>query len=635
MMRVVIPTPLRPYLTRDPNWLPLLTAIAAIPFAILGWWPPVLLLLIASSVASVLSQGAHTPLRELLDIGGIAAVSMRAIRLAVLLLLGSQLWQSAGVAIPIAAGGILIVLMSVATDISTERLRSRLLPEVFTRNLNIEYRPRPPLARVLATGITASCAEVVLIVTGCVAISSFWLALLGSALAVAVIAAGTVLTDWVLRTKGNAFRARALADIQRSIRSIRPEVALYLGSNQASTAYQLNAWLASAEQIPHSTVVIVRSKAVFDALRQTSLPVVALVTAHDLVTIDLSTLRATLFVANTGDVIHLVREQAPMSAFIGHGDSDKMSSFNPFTKVYDEVWVAGPAGRVRYERAHIGIRTDQFEYVGRPQLSAIDLNALDARKQLNRSTVPTVLYAPTWEGWNEEQAYCSLLAQGVAVVQYLLACDPPVRIVYKPHPFTGIRHPGARAASAKIEGLLRDANLANGLPAVVSIPRLTTTAASAQEQDAQATANALQLFANADQYQHVVVGPDDGLGIFQCFEQADAMVTDISSVLSDFVYTDRPYAVCNPRQTSAEEFVREFPSTGGGYVIGRDCDGIDEFANVIRMIAPDSLVPRRRQIREDLLGPSEPSAEVRFNQAVDQLVARANERIEQRDQQRD
>jgi hypothetical protein len=29
--------------------------------------------------------------------------------------------------------------------------------------------------------------------------------------------------------------------------------------------------------------------------------------------------------------------------FIGHGDSDKQASFNPFSRVYDEVWVAGAA----------------------------------------------------------------------------------------------------------------------------------------------------------------------------------------------------------------------------------------------------------------------------------------------------
>ena len=57
--------------------------------------------------------------------------------------------------------------------------------------------------------------------------------------------------------------------------------------------------------------------------------------------------------------------------FIGHGDSDKVRQLNPFTKVYDEVWVAGPAGRrPLHPRPRSACATRTIVEVGRPQLAA-------------------------------------------------------------------------------------------------------------------------------------------------------------------------------------------------------------------------------------------------------------------------
>ena len=64
----------------------------------------------------------------------------------------------------------------------------------------------------------------------------------------------------------------------------------------------------------------------------------------DFMTFTLPDVRVAMYTANVGKTIHMLREPGVQHVFIGHGDSDKTASFNPFSKVYSEIWVAG-AGR--------------------------------------------------------------------------------------------------------------------------------------------------------------------------------------------------------------------------------------------------------------------------------------------------
>ncbi len=623
-MRSLIPAAARAYTTPKATWWPIgLMLLAAIP-AIGGWRVPCALLLAASCVVSAATRRQLNPLRELMMMGGYFDVTLQSLRLAVLLLLGASIWTSVWIAIAFACAGIALVIMAVFTNITVDRLATRLVPEIFTRNLAITPT-RPPLpAKLLADGLALVVAELILIIGAAfitVSVPLAWIAAICSVIALAI---GTLATDRILRTKGNAFRNRALGDVQQAIQKLHPEVALYHGTTQADSVYQLDGWLSTVEQIPQPTIVIVRSVATLESMGATTLPVLALTTAQDLLHLDLTTLRACLFVANTGDIIHLIREQNPMSAFIGHGDSDKNSSFNPFTKVYDEVWVAGEAGEQRYERAQIGVHPDQFVHVGRPQLDAIDLSVLQAA---DSERIPTVLYAPTWEGWNSEQEYCSLLAQGVKVIEQLLHSEQPVRLIYKPHPFTGLRTAAARTASNRIIGMIHAANARNGFTSSPPTPRKPADTKSAQEANRRATAAGNDFFARLNEREHVVIYPDVGLGLFQCFEHADALITDISSVLSDFIATGRPYAVCNPRKTSDAAFIEEFPSTRGGVIIDRSGGNARDFVDVVTGATPDTLHVLRAEVREFLLGPPTPTASERFNAAVTHLIERADNRV--------
>src|SRR5262249_15877459 len=79
-------------------------------------------------------------------------------------------------------------------------------------------------------------------------------------------------------------------------------------------------------------------------LAPTTAPVICVPGGVHLMNLELSTVRVALYAANVGKNIHLLRVPTMKHVFIGHGDSDKLASVNPYSKVYDQVWPPGPAG---------------------------------------------------------------------------------------------------------------------------------------------------------------------------------------------------------------------------------------------------------------------------------------------------
>ena len=125
--------------------------------------------------------------------------------------------------------------------------------------------------------------------------------------------------------------------------------------------------------------------------------------------------------ANAGKTSQMLRIPTIKHAFINHGESDKLSSCNPYAKAYDEVWVAGPAARERYALADVGVEDKDVVEVGRPQLAPIRPYAGRRRPAAEpRWTLTTVLYAPTWEGWDGNPGNTSVVLAGENIVRALL-----------------------------------------------------------------------------------------------------------------------------------------------------------------------------------------------------------------------
>ncbi len=406
------------------------------------------------------------------------------------------------------------------------------------------------------------------------------------------------------------------------VRALDAQVVLYF-SGSPSASYQIDMWLTPLESLPLRTVVLLRERSVLRVLAPTTLPVVCMPSGVSVMQAGFSGARVALYPANTSKNLHLLREPQLRHVFIGHGDSDKVSSINPFTRVYDQVWVAGRAARDRWARAQVGVRDEAVVEVGRPQLDAVHLGP--RRSDPNRPAPAfTVLYAPTWEGWNDDTFFSSITSMGPRLVSMLLKQFPDVRIIYKPHPFTGTRDRQARQSHERIVGMLAAANGSG--PAAGSQPMTTAPLPRRGDLVTDSRARAAKWAADfwaAHAGSHVVVEPN-GVPLYDCFNHADALVADVSSVVSDFLASAKPYVCANPQGLAEDEFVQQNPSAGAGYLLDPECRRLVSIVEQVR--GTDPLAPRRSELRDYLLGPDEPPSLERWRGALEELMVAAKPR---------
>lgn len=446
-----------------------------------------------------------------------------------------------------------------------------------------------------------------------------------------------------------------LAKVDDWLRDYKPETVLYFSGSKDS-AYQVNMWLETMEQLESRPLIILRERVILQNLAPTTVPVICVPGGVHLMNMDLSTVRVALYAANVGKNIHLLRVPTMKHVFIGHGDSDKLASVNPFSKAYDEVWVAGRAGRDRYAIADVGVRDEDIVEVGRPQLAPIQnwQGVPDGR-------IPTVLYAPTWEGWDGNPGNTSLMLAGENIVNKLLKADPPVRVLYKPHPFTGTVLPKAGAAHQKVSALIEKATAERAtdprFQAEASASaaakaelarieaRLAVLAGSGAEKgdEAEATRDGV---VDVDRYEEiarlrgewndaywrsfpvwehrVITGAEPRL--YDCFNVSDAMVSDISSVVSDFIASGKPYAVTDSAELGVEEFKRQNTAVRAATILSNKAAELGELLDAVRDQAADPLAEDRVELKQYLLGPDEPTSIEQFNTAVANLAIKAEAR---------
>jgi hypothetical protein len=463
------------------------------------------------------------------------------------------------------------------------------------RALHQEYRRVGPLKPMMTRNIPGSprihnapprrAVEVVvtqlLVLAPALLGAPWWSVLLSGVVGIAVLFTVTVpdvRASLAMRQQKRATGFTGpLRQIQEFLDDYQPEVIVHL-SGPESASYQINTWLESLEALDRRVLIVLRDRPLLTRLASTTIPTLVLRDPGELLMLDFSSARVALYPSNTGNNIHLLRLPTLMSAFIGHGDSDKSASNNPFSRAYDELWVAGEAGADRYRRSKLGVHEDQYRFVGRPQVHGIG-----REPRLGDETVPTVLYAPTWEGVNHDQEYSSVSAVGVRIVEALLAADPPVRIVFKAHPFTGQRDAKYRAVLTRIAGLLDDAAARTGVD-------------------------------------HRVV---KGGSINEWFNRSTALVTDVSSVVSDFLASEKPYAVFNHTDGDDVTFRAEYPSTGAGTTIGRDGHGITELIDVVTLKAADLQAGARSELATYLLGTPDQRTLESFKSSIDAFIARS------------
>ncbi|KUJ70711.1 hypothetical protein ACZ90_02160 [Streptomyces albus subsp. albus] len=532
--------------------------------------------------------------------------------------------------------------------------RTRQLPFV-TRNIDasaLRLSAAPPrlFARQHGRRLLrlAAPATAGLLVTA--ATENAWWGGAGLAVAVLIGLGGTAhLATWLLPRKRSVSEQKALAWLDKWLAEYQPTVGMYF-SGGTTSAYQANMWLSTLAALDGNPIIVLRERFMVQKIDATDIPIVCLPKVANLMRLEHSALKVLLHPANSGKTSQVLRIPSIKHAFTNHGESDKLSSCNPYAKAYDEVWVAGPAARDRYQQADIGVDDRDVVEVGRPQLAPIRPYSGAPTGQFT-----TVLYAPTWEGWDGNPGNTSVMLAGENIVRALLA-DPGVRLIYKPHPMTGSVVPQAGAANERIKAMIIEANskrtgLRPGPEAAAELARraeeltaLTTASfrpgademermrlqgrpaegrAARVDQATAAWENAF--WAALPEWEHqIVTGPRPA--IFNCFNQADLLISDVSSVVSDYLSSEKPYAVANTSGMTEEEFRAGFPTVRAATILSPDADGMPALLESVREPAKDTLAGARAELKEHLLGPSDPPSLVRFNQAALALAAEAEAR---------
>ena len=549
----------------------------------------------------------------------------------------------------------------------------RRLP-VVTRNVDLsELRISDPPPRLLTVNHSWKMLflDVPAVMGGLIAdiTDDFTWSLAGISLAIVTgVAACAGIAPYARRNRHLGDKARVLRVVNDRIREHAPQVVLYF-SGARDAAYQANMWLETLARLDRPAMIIMRERWLVPLLGRTGLPVVCVDGTVDLMNFPVPSARVALYPANTGKNLHMIRIRGVAHVFVGHGDSDKAASSNPFARVYNQVWVAGQAGRDRYLRAGVGVRDDDIVEVGRPQLAELAQAGVGTAGPQR-----TVLYAPTWEGWDAgDLSQTSLILIGPQIVRTLLADAPQLRVLYKPHPLTGTRDPRAAKAHEKIAAMIADANQARGGAsgsAAESGPADATSSAGAaaaaelariearllklaggvqatrggsggtwpdyavlsrdgkpdpqaeeEWQQLEAAWHRLYWSSEGGSCHRVITGPRPAL--YECFNQSDMLISDISSVVSDFIATGKPYMVTNPAGLGDEEFRAKFPSAAAAYLVGPDCAGLAGISALVAADGDDPLAGDRRKLKRYLLGPDSPDAQTRFNSAVARLAERA------------
>lgn len=342
----------------------------------------------------------------------------------------------------------------------------------------------------------------------------------------------------------------------------RPQLVIYL-SGLEDVAYQGNMWIPVLEKLDARCAIVIRERRIAKGLLPTSMPVYYFESMRDLEFLEKCGVRTILYPANTQKNTNSLRFFKMNHFFINHGESDKVVNQSKFLMAYDKLLVAGPLAERRLRDAGLPVRNEQVVHVGRPQTEL-----LLSRKDSPSSAVRTILFAPTWEGFVEEANYASINEYGMQLLQ-ALAERSDFRVLFKPHPYTGTAKPNDTG---------------------VYLKRMLEIAERSHIEVIAATRP-----------------------IFDCMNESDLMITDVSSVLNDYLYTLKPMILTNPKLEAHDHLRAEFPSSAATYILDR---GEDIISLVGEIIEDDRMFGQRKLVCADSLGEFPEGSLARFASVI-------------------
>ena len=345
------------------------------------------------------------------------------------------------------------------------------------------------------------------------------------------------------------------AEVFDAVNAHAPKFAIHFAA-PSGCEYQLLMWLDYFDALGDPYVIILRDAEFLPKIAAaTDTPIVVAPSITQLESLLIDSIKAVFYVNNSMQNTQCVRFAELTHIQLMHGDSDKPPSYNPISAMYDRIFVAGQAGVDRYHNHGIDIPTSRFRIVGHPQVTRVQVS--EGGRDPDRA--PVALYAPTWTGLSSDANYCSLPLAGDICAALL---ERGVTMVVRPHPYTRRNPAAARQLDALEKQLAAD------------------TAKTGRK----------HLYGKTTTQQ---------MSLIDCINAADVMVTDASGAASDWLYSEKPYAITDVLGLG-DKLADELPLAKGAYVI--DSDGRNLAQVCEQLLETDSLASARLKIKTYYLG---------------------------------
>jgi len=356
------------------------------------------------------------------------------------------------------------------------------------------------------------------------------------------------------------------------------QIAVYFADTKVNL-YQMRQWYAPLAELNKTwpVAIIARSPSSTLALwDEAPVPTVYLRRVAELEEfVREQPLRIVFYVNQNAKNFQMFRYARMWHVFINHGESDKMYMTTNQFKAYDYSLVAGEAAldRLRAKLWDFDLERKAIP-IGRPQA---DHFAGEVPYPKDGRIV--VLYAPTWEGDRAAAAYGSIASHGEAIAKAVLA-SPKHRLVYRPHPRSGVLDPEYGAANKRIIAAIAAANA-------------------------------------ADPTAHHVY--DDGPALGWQLADADVAITDISAMVYDRLATGKPIIIARPASPEAEVDETGYLGAAEWLTAERADDVLVAVERVLNDADAQATLGywARRHFGDTTRG----SASKRFREAVERLMA--------------
>ena len=373
---------------------------------------------------------------------------------------------------------------------------------------------------------------------------------------IVLIATVAVLLVWLVAIIAVFQRLRQIWRLVRALKAYSPEIGIGF-AGRGGGPWQLMMWEPYLLRSGLPCVIYSRNETHVKMIREGSdlkSPFIQLSPdpVGDLNRLLVPSLRTLYYVQNAKNNQEFMSHTNLTHVWLNHGDSDKPANFNPRHANYDKLVVCGQAGIDRYERHGIHVDPEKFAILGRPQAA----NVIPASGSISAKDKQVLLYAPTWQGVNKSLNFSSLDC-GTEIIKRLIARD--VTVIFRPHPLS-LRWKGRRLVCEEIYAVLE-----------------------------------------ADTAHQHIWGDRANVdwSVVECSNAADALISDVSSVVSDFLQSEKPYAMMS-MSDPVEVFQAEFSVAETGYVILGDLSNFH--AMLDDMLGPDPLAEARSARKRYVLG---------------------------------